>query len=162
MASRRLRVVVNSLEDFLDQLIKKIVLDIVANLRRAASEGGTPVDTGWARANWLPNIGSPINSPAGVRPEQPDSATTSEQEKGLASVVTGYRTSRGEVHITNNVPYIINLNEGSSKQAPAGFVQRAIMKAIFEDLPGAIGPTPTPPGTPPRDPVTGGSIPRRG
>jgi hypothetical protein len=164
MASRRLRVVVNSLEDFLDQLIKKIVLDIVANLRRAPSEGGTPVDTGWARANWLPSIGAPLGpgDTSGIRPETPNSASTTDQDSGLAKVATTYQTEKGPVHITNNVPYIVFLNEGSSKQAPSGFVQRAIRKAIIEDLPGSIGPTPTPPGTPPKDPVTGGFLRRRG
>jgi hypothetical protein len=32
-----------------------------------------------------------------------------------------------QIHITNNAPYIRQLNDGSSKQAPAGFVERAIL-----------------------------------
>lgn len=31
-----------------------------------------------------------------------------------------------DIHLTNNLPYIKPLNEGSSHQAPAGFVEVAI------------------------------------
>jgi len=34
------------------------------------------------------------------------------------------------VHISNDAPYIGRLNAGSSSQAPAGFVQRAIADGI--------------------------------
>jgi len=162
-ARRQIRVVVNSLEDFLDQLIKKITLDITANLRRAASEGGTPVDTGWARANWVPRIGEAFSGTAGSR-EAAEAGSINEGigQSGVASVATSYKTERGPVHITNNVPYILRLNEGSSRQAPAGFVQAAIVKAITFDLLSTIGNNATPRGTMPRDPLTGRFLPRRG
>jgi hypothetical protein len=134
MASRRLRIVIDALEDFVELLIKKITLDIVANLKRAPSEGGTPVDTGWARANWIPNIGTPKQGVAGQRPDSPNSASTTEQSTGEAVVATSYKLEQGSVHITNNVPYIVFLNEGSSRQAPRGFVQAAIAKAVREDI----------------------------
>ncbi len=161
--SHRVRVVVNSLEDFLHQLIKAITLDIVANLKMAAIEGGTPVDTGWARANWVPKIGGPFEGTAGTR-EAAESGNVNEglSEGGVATVAAKYKTTKGPVHITNNVPYIVNLNEGTSKQAPAGFVQRAIIKAITVDLLRKLGGNPTPRGRQPRDPVTGKFLPRRG
>ena len=162
MASRRIRIVVNSLGDFVDQVIKKIVLDIVANLKRAPSEGGTPVDTGWARANWIPNIGSPRSGTAGQRPDEGGRADTGAQDAGVAEVLTSYTARRGAVHITNNVPYIVFLNAGTSRQAPAGFVERAIQKAVRQDLPSALAGGATPRGTPPRDPVTGRFLRRRG
>lgn len=139
MASRRIRVVVQSLEGFVERLIKKLVLDIVANLQRAPSEGGTPVDTGWARANWVPNIGSPAKGTAGSREQAEAGILTGASAAGVATVVTSYRLSRGPVHITNNVPYILTLNEGSSKQAPRGFVQQAVRKAVTVDLGGSLG-----------------------
>jgi len=132
--ARRVRIVVNSLERFVDELIKKIVLDITANLKRAAAEGGTPVDTGWARANWIPNIGRPREGTAG----SPESVSQSDQAAGEGAVAATYTTAKGPVHITNNVPYITFLNAGSSPQAQPGFVQRAIMKAVREDLAGAF------------------------
>lgn len=138
MVSRRVRVVVASLEGFVDGLIKKIVLDVVANLVAAPSEGGTPVDTGWARSNWVPNVGSPAGL-AGTREAAEAGILPGDQQVGLATVAATYKASQGAVHITNNVPYILRLNEGSSRQAPRGFVQAAIAKAVRVDLPRGFG-----------------------
>lgn len=135
MAARRIRVVVDSLEQFIEGIIKKLTLDIVANLVKAPSQGGTPVDTGWARANWVPQIGSPAGGLSGTR----DAVSPGAQTAGVATVATSYRLSGGAVHISNNVPYIVKLNEGSSKQAPKGFVQDAIAKAVRVDLAAGFG-----------------------
>lgn len=84
----------------------------------------TPVDTGRARGNWQTSIGSPIYKettrldPAGV-------AEISKAKSLLATKPIG-----ATVYITNNLDYIESLNDGSSAQAPAGFVQRAIAIAI--------------------------------
>lgn len=153
MATPRVRVVVTSLEAFIGRVIAALALNIVANLVRAPSEGGTPVDTGWARANWVPRIGEPFKGTAGTR-EQAEAGNVSQAEQGagLADLV-GYRQERGKVYVTNNVPYIVRLNEGSSKQAPAGFVQDAVAKAVRVDLPASFGVTGG--GGPARDPATG-------
>lgn len=127
----RIRVVLDALEQFTERIIKKLTLDIVANLVAAPGEGGTPVDTGWARANWVPQIGSPRVSPVGSR----SSVSTGAQQAGVATVAASYRLSGGKVFISNNVPYITDLNEGTSQQAPAGFIQAAIVKALTVDLP---------------------------
>lgn len=139
MASRQIRLVISSLEGLVERVIRKLVLDIVANLVRAPGDGGTPVDTGWARANWIPRIGAPLESPAGSRAAAEKGLLPSEQQQGIAAVATGYRLSRGAVYITNNVPYIVRLDQGSSKQAPAGFVRRAVAKAITLDLGRGLG-----------------------
>ena len=86
----------------------------------------TPVDTGWARASWIPSIGDPFVQPSGSS----DSFTTGKQELGMAEVATQYNLLDGPIFITNNVPYIERLNEGSSPQAPAGFIEEAIKQAI--------------------------------
>lgn len=114
--------ILKSLFSVAEQIIKKVALDIVANLVKAASEGGTPVDTGWARANWLVNIGTPFLAPIGTRESVPQAGT------GVASIAT-YKLGP-PVFISNNVPYITRLNEGSSQQAPRGFVQAAILRAL--------------------------------
>lgn len=124
-ASRRVRVVVTALEQFVERLIVKLALDIVANLVRAPGQGGTPVDTGWARANWVPRIGEPISGPV----SSPEAVSTSQQEAGQ-SALPSYRLARGRVFVSNAVPYIVRLNEGSSRQAPPAFVQAAIVEAV--------------------------------
>ena len=105
----------------LEKEVSALVLDITEKLIEA-----TPVDTGWARASWIPSIGEPADSPSGSR----DSFTTGQQELGMAQVATQYTLSEGPIFITNNVPYIEKLNEGSSPQAPAGFIETAIKQSI--------------------------------
>jgi len=124
---RQIDSIIKGLNDVATQIIRKLALDIVANLVKAASEGGTPVDTGWARSNWLINIGSPITTPAGEYGPAP--ASTAALSAGQGSMLL-YSVHQGPVWISNNVPYIVFLNEGSSKQAPAGFVQAAIERAV--------------------------------
>lgn len=117
------RIIVQSLESFTTRKVKRIVLDATANLTE-----DTPRDIGWARNNWIPEIGPGPMEPAGDR-EAPEAAAA-EQQQGIASIAIGYKLGLGIITITNNVPYIIYLNEGSSQQAPAGFVQAAIFRAV--------------------------------
>lgn len=160
MPSARVRVVVTSLDRFVSQIITALALHIVANLVRAPSEGGTPVDTGWARANWIPQVAEPFSGTAGTREQaEQGNVSSAQQAAGMASLL-GYKFERGKVFITNNVPYIVRLNEGSSRQAPAGFVQAAVAKAVRVDLPRSLGANPGGGGGPPRDPTTGRFLPR--
>lgn len=94
----------------LAQAPKALILEIDKELRRT-----TPVDTGNARANWVPSVGSP--APRGDR------------AAGTAAVLA-YRLEQGALYVSNGVPYIRQLNNGSSKQAPALFVERAVDVAI--------------------------------
>lgn len=93
----------------------------------------TPVDTGWARANWVPAIGGRPRFPTdpGTREGRQSGAlgAASRQQTATAALLT-YTLSRGKVFISNGVPYLIFLNEGSSAQAPSGFVQDAIEAGI--------------------------------
>lgn len=121
------RVVVESLEGFTEKLIKRLALNVTANLVE-----DTPVDTGWARANWVPQIGAPRSTPSGTRPTDGGRASTADQAAGQASVL-GYKLGP-KIHISNNVPYIKKLNAGSSSQAPAAFVQAAILRAVKQTV----------------------------
>ena len=123
--------VMGQLDQFAERVITKLTLDITANLKEA-----TPVDTGWARANWVARIGAPL-----VETQTPGERTTAaargreaDSQASLAVVLSSYRLEGGAVYISNNVPYISRLNSGSSRKAPAGFVQRAIEKGVTTDL----------------------------
>ena len=129
MAEVTVRGVIRVLEADAERRIKKLTLDVHANLVEM-----TPVDTGWARANWVPSISSPYPGGGQEFPTREARAAAvgqgrSVQQAGTAAVL-GYRLSMNAIYITNNVPYIEELNEGSSKKAPAGFVQYAIAQAI--------------------------------
>lgn len=106
-----------------------LTLEVTSNLVLT-----TPVDIGWARANWVPNIGVPyIKDLADFNPESGDvNLVNAKRERGIASVVGGYTIEAGPVYVTNNVPYIMRLNEGWSDKAPAGFVQAAVETAVLE------------------------------
>lgn len=125
MTSEARRVTVE-LENFSADLIKRITLDATANLIE-----DTPIDLGWARSNWVPNIGEPFEKTVGTQ-EAADAGNINRsiQQEGVARVLTEYRLTMGPVYITNNVPYINRLNEGHSNQAEAGYVQNALSRAV--------------------------------
>ncbi len=97
-----------------------MVLDITADLIE-----GTPVDLGWAQANWVPGVGRTIpKDPTGFR----DDFSSVDQSAGIAEVIG---MSPGEdSFIANNVPYITELNEGSSSKAEAGYVDAIIIDRV--------------------------------
>lgn len=133
MASREVTIVVNDLKVFTERGMTVATTNIHANLVAAPSEGGTPVDTGWARANWVPSIGTPFEGLSGQRPRRGEQSRAGALAmNALARVALQYRIEQGPIWISNNVPYIGLLNNGTSKQAPEAFVQRAIEKGIRE------------------------------
>ncbi len=118
--------IVKELKDFTDRHIKKIALDLTAELVKT-----TPVDTGWARGNWIPKIGSIFAIPAATR-ETVSNAEAIQQE-GITEVATRYTIEKGSIFIANNVPYIRKLDMGGSSQAPAGFVGDAVKKTVAKN-----------------------------
>ncbi len=99
---------------------KALTLAIDAELRKNPSAGGTPVDTGHARANWVPSIGSPHTG------EVEGSAA---HAQGVSQIIA-YELEQGPLYVANGVPYIQRLNYGHSKQAPALFVEAAVDRAL--------------------------------
>lgn len=112
----------------------RILTNTTANLIES-----TPVDTGWARANWVPSLSKPVlrdvSAQSGEDRSQYVAGAAGEQADGQAKVL-GYKLESGNAYITNNVPYIGDLNSGTSKQAPSGFVQTAISQGVRQSLGG--------------------------
>jgi len=135
MARNSVQVVVDELDRFINDVMKKLALDLVAILSSAPSEGGTPIDTGWASANWIPYIGVPSASPAGSRPTNAvhgaNNASRADQEAGVALVATTFKHDK-QLGVNNSVPYIVELNDGNSSQAGPGFVQKAVNRTVRE------------------------------
>lgn len=98
------------------ETIKKVTLVIDSALVLS-----TPVDTGRARANWLPSINSPRTEK--IKDKTDISGVKSIEEAN--SVVSNVKPG-DTVYIRNNLEYIQRLNNGHSKQAPAGFVEKAV------------------------------------
>lgn len=100
-----------------DRIVRQIALAIDRTLVLA-----TPVDTGRARANWQASLGVPASGtvPAGSR-------RGSEAVQQAEAVIATYQGGPGTaIFLTNNLPYIVPLNNGHSQQAPAGFVERSL------------------------------------
>jgi hypothetical protein len=145
-ADREIDAITKAIDAHTSLVVKKITLDIHSNLIDKPANGGTPIDTGYARSNWIPRIGKPFEGTVGQRPVVDYNARAigmegtigsidnSTQQAGREEVASGYRIALGPATITNNVEYIGALNNGSSKQAPKGFIERAIIKAVKEDI----------------------------
>lgn len=91
---------------------------------------GTPVKTGRARSNWVVQLISPARSV--IEPYAPgDNLGIGETQNAAAALAQGRaviatRQLGQDIYISNNVDYIGDLNDGSSAQAAAGFVENAI------------------------------------
>ena len=97
--------------DRLEKTVRAVALVVDAELVAA-----TPVDTGRARSNWNPSLNVPDTTI-----QEPN------QKKVIDPIVSAYKIT-DTILISNNLPYINRLNEGYSKQAPAGFVDLALQK----------------------------------
>lgn len=120
MAADPVQVAFGPLEAFTERRVKGIILGIAANITE-----DMPVDTGHAANNTVPSIGTPYGEVDGSN-ESPSRAA---QQAGVVSVATGYKLPQIG-YISNNVPYVPKLNDGWSQQAPAGFIQAGILRAI--------------------------------
>lgn len=108
-----------------EKVVKFVTLEVHSNLSAAPQEGGTPVKTGFARASWVPAVGQ-VNAGVAGSKENVDSSFAA---AGIAQVVA-YRLNQGAAFVSSNVPYILMLNDGWSPQAPPGFVDSCVLRAV--------------------------------
>jgi len=124
--------IIADLEAYTRDEIIALALNVNANLRDAPPRG-TPIDTGWASANWVPSVGREFDDPGITLVRDPSPAQVGARAR-LAEAGTNellsWRQGDGSLFSTNNVPYIRPLNDGHSMQSPAGFVQAAMELAI--------------------------------
>lgn len=104
----------------LSTVIKKVVGLALDNLVNS-----NPVDTEHSRSNWVVSVGRPYTGVDGSR----ESVSYAAQEHGR-DVLANYDVGRdGPIFLRNNVHYEKYLDEGSSQQAPPGWVAMAILAA---------------------------------
>ena len=88
-----------------------------------------PVDTGRARSNFLVNLSAPRTDE--IDPYVPGSPGASAQaalDQGQKEIARA--TQKTDIHITNNVVYVPELNAGSSPQAKAGFIEGSVRDGV--------------------------------
>lgn len=134
--SRNIRKRGSQVENSATRIVKAVSVRALKSLVR-----NTPVDKGVARSNWRVGIGAPTRAVIGAYAPGSklgigESANASAAiNAGRARINSVRSTSRGletAIYISNAVPYIGKLNSGSSTQAPAGFVETALLEAKAE------------------------------
>lgn len=123
--AKRLRKRADDLPEAANRVAKQVAQTIVNDLAHV-----TPVDTSQAISNWQLGIDDRPDTP--IEPHYPGergstysasaSQTIEEAEAELKTKQPGQT-----IYISNVLRYIGRLNEGSSAQAPAGFVERAVL-----------------------------------
>lgn len=120
--AKRMRDKANRVEPEVARLVKAAAITVVTEVASS-----TPVKTGQASSNWLTSIGAPF--PYYIAAEDYSRKWT-DSVSFAKSVLTNYKSDTA-IHITNNVPYIAELNRGTSRQAPKLFVQMAVLRARY-------------------------------
>ncbi len=92
---------------------KRVAFDLFGRIVKK-----TPVDTGRARASWNMDVNQPNRT---VQPE--GQASYPEPRVGAINVKPG-----DEIWISNNLPYIGELETGHSQQAPHGMMALSIVE----------------------------------
>lgn len=105
-----------------DDVVRKIAFDVYGGIVRK-----TPVDTGRAKGNWQISVGSPATDAIDRTDTTKLGSANQAQFSDAQSAVNGYK-GRGDIIIRNNVEYIVGLEYGTSKQAPAGMVRVTVAK----------------------------------
>lgn len=103
--------------DRVDEISKKIMIDLDQKVVLK-----TPVDTGRARGNWIPSTGAPILE-----------ASITEDKSGNLSISASIQVHAASgkfapMFLTNNLPYIEALENGSSNQAPSGMAKLSVQE----------------------------------
>ncbi len=88
----------------------------------------TPVRTGRARSNWNASLERADLS------TRPTDGTSGDKALQRGAGIIRQAKDGQSIFISNNLPYIQVLNAGSSKQAPAGFIERA-----YDEAKGLLG-----------------------
>lgn len=122
--------------DFRARELGRDVDRVVRSVALAADQAvvfATPVDKGVARSNWRVSVGTPSVGTIGAY-SPGDGLGIGEAANAQAAIAQALaaiaaRRPGQSIFIVNNLPYIQRLNDGSSAQAPAGFVEAAVAEA---------------------------------
>jgi rubrerythrin len=89
----------------------------------------TPVDTSKAVSNWQVTLGDPtaheIEALYPGSKKSTMSQSVAEARRRAVRILKGKKIGQ-KIYISNTASYIGDLNDGNSKQAPAGFIQSTI------------------------------------
>jgi hypothetical protein len=121
-------VLVNDVE----RVVGKLGVGVIRGFVRAVRERN-PYDTGWSQANWLASIGSPTSRLNGFR--APGGYDNSLPE-ALLDDLEGWTPRKGNIYVTNNVPYVPKLN--ATHPGAAGYVPVSVIVGIQTGITGSF------------------------
>ena len=103
------------------QVAQKLTFDVFSGVVKK-----TPVDTGWARANWIFTEDQPSTQ---LKPKPSENNVLPEPQ------TPNIQSRKFPIYwIANNVPYIIHLENGHSKQMGKGYMVRRTIAAIRSNI----------------------------
>lgn len=132
------------LDDFAKRM-NRIAVQVEGNVEQAVKDcagavarsviNATPADTGRARSNWTAEMDQAFGKlfPAHVPGEKGSTADANAEiaiNQAIEAIDQFDINANRSVHISNSLPYIGALNHGHSKQAPANFVEIAVMEGL--------------------------------
>jgi len=129
----------NKLGGTITKGVSKLTQDVAKGIGATVVDT-TPVDTGLARSNWRATISAPASgvippySPGnklGIGESANASAAKAQQKQAIEQFNVAKHDS---IFITNNVPYIVALNNGSPIHAPSLMVEQGLQtgRAILQ------------------------------
>lgn len=130
---RELPSVMRTVRRNIDRNAERLVQDVAVEVDNVLVEN-TRVDTGLARSNWQGTLDVPATGT--IPPYAPgrklglaETANANAAKAQLRSTAARFDISTNRaIIITNNVPYIGILNDGSTTDGPANFVEKAVQR----------------------------------
>lgn len=111
----------------LDRFVRGVASEVANEVQvGGVFSEGTPLDTGFARANWDAAIGGEPAGGAAGGDETPDPEAA---QSRVAEVIARWGADQPPLTVVNTAPYAIDLEAGHSGQAPNGMVGIAIVSA---------------------------------
>ena len=123
--NRSMRRKAKALERNRDKKVQAVGVNVLRNVALT-----TPWLTGRARFNWQANLDSAPNSSLYANNFGGPAGASAAIGRGTPTIMKYQGDTNKSIHITNNLVYIQRLNEGHSKQAPAGYIQKAIRNGV--------------------------------
>lgn len=113
----------------LGERIERSIVGLQGHVMDAIQEHvitATPVKTGRARNGWRVGDGTPDTTAETVGPFDTSGQVRIEANRAVCE----QHKTLGPLYLDNEIDYIKDLNDGSSQQAPAGFIQSAVVVAV--------------------------------
>lgn len=115
----------------IDKTVSDMAVKVAMNLLNTLVYR-TPVDTSAALSNWQVRLDSPAMN--FIQPYVPGYNGYTQTASAAQTLLVGNAVLENKkpgqtIYISNSTPYIRKLNSGSSRQAPAGFVEASVLVA---------------------------------